>query len=182
MAKYRVSIKGKNYEAMADLVRRHHLSIAGHSVEKLARGAYSVQAFADGPQIKTLGRAMSSASSRMQIGPEKNGKPKSYARAKQTQQLVRFPSSLISISTWVSMPSRRRCWPRISPPRRFHDDHLPATQDVGGAAVPRLKDCQRRGIGSVRDLLSRRHSRARMGKRRYPHQFRATTHQRLSIA
>jgi hypothetical protein len=53
MAKYRVSIKGKNYEAMADLVRRHHLSIAGHSVKKLARGAYSVQAFADGPQIKT---------------------------------------------------------------------------------------------------------------------------------
>ena len=56
MAKYRISIKGKNYEAMADLVRRHHLSIAGHSVKKLARGAYSVQAFADGPQIKTLER------------------------------------------------------------------------------------------------------------------------------
>jgi hypothetical protein len=57
MAKYRVSSKGKNYEAMADLVRRHHLSIAGHSVKKLARGAYSFQAFADGPQIKTLERA-----------------------------------------------------------------------------------------------------------------------------
>jgi hypothetical protein len=57
MAKYRVSIKGKNYEAMADLVRQQHLSIAGHSVKKLARGAYSVQAFADGPQIKTLERA-----------------------------------------------------------------------------------------------------------------------------
>jgi hypothetical protein len=57
MGKYRVSIKGKNYEAMADLVRRHFLSIAGHSVKKLARGAYSVQAFADGPQIKTLERA-----------------------------------------------------------------------------------------------------------------------------
>src|SRR5215831_16378594 len=57
MHKYRISVKGKNYEAMADLVRRYHLSIAGHSVKKLARGAYSVQAFADGQQVKTLKRA-----------------------------------------------------------------------------------------------------------------------------
>jgi hypothetical protein len=72
MAKYRVSSKGKNYEAMADLVRRHHLSIAGHSV-KSSRVAPTV--FRPLPTVlksrRSSGRAMSSESSRMQIGREK---------------------------------------------------------------------------------------------------------------
>ena len=57
MAKYRVTIRGKDYDAMADLVRKYHLSIAGHSVKALARGAYRVDANADSGEIRTLERA-----------------------------------------------------------------------------------------------------------------------------
>jgi len=57
MPKYRVTVKGKNYVAMADLVRKHKLNIAGHSAKALARGAYRVHAFADARQIRLLERA-----------------------------------------------------------------------------------------------------------------------------
>src|SRR5262245_30393772 len=57
MPKYRVTIRGKNYAAMADLVLKHRLNIAGHSAKALARGAYRVDAHADSSQIRALERA-----------------------------------------------------------------------------------------------------------------------------
>src|ERR1043165_5035485 len=53
MPRYRVTIAGKTYDAMADLVRRHRLGIAGHTGKK-ARGGYVVDAFADSAQIEAL--------------------------------------------------------------------------------------------------------------------------------
>src|SRR5215831_17833574 len=54
MARYRVTIAGKNYDAMADLVRKHRLNIAGHTGKKAGRGRYVVHAFADSDQIERL--------------------------------------------------------------------------------------------------------------------------------
>lgn len=54
MARYRVTVAGKNYDAMADLVRKHKLNIAGHTGRKAARGRYVVDAFADTGEIETL--------------------------------------------------------------------------------------------------------------------------------
>jgi murein tripeptide amidase MpaA len=54
MARYRVTVAGKNYDAMADLVRKHKLNIAGHTGRKAGRGRYVVDAFADSGQIETL--------------------------------------------------------------------------------------------------------------------------------
>lgn len=53
MPRYRVTISGKSYDAMADLVRKHKLHIAGHTGKKAGRG-YVVDAFADSDQIETL--------------------------------------------------------------------------------------------------------------------------------
>src|SRR4051812_955249 len=53
MPRYRVTIAGKTYDAMADLVRRHRLNIAGHTGKKAGR-RYVVDAFADSEQIETL--------------------------------------------------------------------------------------------------------------------------------
>ncbi|HKS22680.1 MAG TPA: M14 family metallopeptidase [Thermoanaerobaculia bacterium] len=53
MPRYRVTIAGKTYDAMADLVRRHRLGIAGHTGKKARRG-YVVDAFADSAQIEAL--------------------------------------------------------------------------------------------------------------------------------
>jgi carboxypeptidase T len=53
MPRYRVTITGKNYDAMADLVRTHRLNIAGHTGKKAGR-RYVVDAFADSEQIETL--------------------------------------------------------------------------------------------------------------------------------
>jgi len=54
MARYRVTVAGKNYDEMADLVRKYKLNIAGHSSKKAGRGRYVVDAFADSGQIETL--------------------------------------------------------------------------------------------------------------------------------
>ncbi len=53
MPRYRVTISGKTYDAMADLVRKHKLHIAGHTGKKAGSG-YVVDAFADSDQIETL--------------------------------------------------------------------------------------------------------------------------------
>src|SRR5437763_11996019 len=57
MPRYRVTITGKDYDAMADLVRKHQLNIAGHSARKLGVGKYVADAFADPDQIRVLERA-----------------------------------------------------------------------------------------------------------------------------
>jgi murein tripeptide amidase MpaA len=54
MPRYRVTVAGKNYDAMADLVRKYKLNIAGHSGKKAGPGRYVVDAFADSGQIETL--------------------------------------------------------------------------------------------------------------------------------
>ncbi|HYR87671.1 MAG TPA: M14 family metallopeptidase [Terriglobia bacterium] len=54
MPRYRVTIAGKNYDAMADLVREHKLNIAGHTGKKAGRGRFVVDAFADTDQIERL--------------------------------------------------------------------------------------------------------------------------------
>src|SRR5258706_7520770 len=54
MPRYRVTISGKTYDAMADLVRKHKLHIAGHTGKKAGRGQYVVDAFADSDQIELL--------------------------------------------------------------------------------------------------------------------------------
>ncbi len=53
MPRYRVTIAGKTYDAMADLVRKYKLHIAGHTGKKAGSG-YVVDAFADSDQIETL--------------------------------------------------------------------------------------------------------------------------------
>lgn len=57
MPRYRITVSGKDYDAMADLVRKHKISIAGHTVKKLAKGRYRVHAHADGAQIRALEKA-----------------------------------------------------------------------------------------------------------------------------
>ena len=46
MPRYRVRIAGKHYDAMADLLRKHRLNIAGHTGKKAGRSRYIVDAFA----------------------------------------------------------------------------------------------------------------------------------------
>lgn len=53
MPRYRVTVTGKTYDAMADLVRRHRLNIAGNTGKKAGR-RYVVDAFADSEQIEAL--------------------------------------------------------------------------------------------------------------------------------
>ena len=57
MPRYRATIRGKDYDAMADLVRKHRVAIAGHTAKPLTRGAYRVHALVTGQEIRTLERA-----------------------------------------------------------------------------------------------------------------------------
>lgn len=57
MARYRVIITGKDFDAMADLVRKYKLTVARHTAEKLAKAGYRVDAYATDAQIKTLTKA-----------------------------------------------------------------------------------------------------------------------------
>jgi len=54
MPRHRVTIAGKTYAAMADLLRKHKLNIAGHTGKKAGRGRFVVDAFADSDQIERL--------------------------------------------------------------------------------------------------------------------------------
>src|SRR5947209_18017678 len=53
MRRFRVTIRGKTYDAMVDLIRKHRVSIAGHTGKKV-RGGYVVDALVDSDQIETL--------------------------------------------------------------------------------------------------------------------------------
>src|SRR5467141_376063 len=53
MPRYHVKITGKDYDAMADLVRVYGVNVARHTVEKIAKG-YRIDAHATGTQLKKL--------------------------------------------------------------------------------------------------------------------------------
>lgn len=53
MPRYHVKITGRDYNAMADLVRKYNVLVARHTVEKLAKG-YRVDAHANGRQLRAL--------------------------------------------------------------------------------------------------------------------------------
>jgi carboxypeptidase T len=57
MPRYRVTIAGRGYEAMADLVRKYGIGVARHTVSKRGADLYRIQAHATGAQITTLTRA-----------------------------------------------------------------------------------------------------------------------------
>jgi Predicted carboxypeptidase len=54
MPRYHVKITGKDYDAMADLVRKYKVTVARHTVEQTAEGGYRVDAHANGTQIRQL--------------------------------------------------------------------------------------------------------------------------------
>lgn len=54
MPRYRISIKSHDREAMLDLVRIHKISVYDHSARQDPSGEYSVDATADGAEIRKL--------------------------------------------------------------------------------------------------------------------------------
>ncbi len=54
MPRYRVTIFGQDYEAMADLVRKHKIDVLQQTVRHLDEGGYSVDAIVDDAQIRAL--------------------------------------------------------------------------------------------------------------------------------
>lgn len=54
MPRYRVTISAPDYDAMADLVRRHGVDILRQTVRRLDQGGYSVDAIIDDSQIRSL--------------------------------------------------------------------------------------------------------------------------------
>ena len=56
MSTYRVTIFGRDYEAMADLVRRYHVNVFAATAQKHGDEGYSVDAFVDEKQIEELER------------------------------------------------------------------------------------------------------------------------------
>src|SRR5262249_18112961 len=54
MALYHVKIVGPDHQAMADLVRRHKVGVARHTLEEHAEGGYRIDAHASSAQIRAL--------------------------------------------------------------------------------------------------------------------------------
>src|SRR5262245_60512155 len=57
MPRYRVTIVGRGYDAMADLVRRHGIAVVRQTARPLRGGRYRVQAFVSPDELKTLRKA-----------------------------------------------------------------------------------------------------------------------------
>src|SRR5437773_5569366 len=88
MPRYRVRIAGKHYDAMADLVRKHRLNIAGHTGKKAGRSRYIVDAFADSDQIERLKSEGYSVDVREDVD-EEGKKRQSEVRSLATSELAR---------------------------------------------------------------------------------------------
>jgi hypothetical protein len=54
MPRYRVTIFGRDYDAMADLVRKHKVDVLQQTVRRLDEGGYSVDAVVDDAQMRAL--------------------------------------------------------------------------------------------------------------------------------
>jgi hypothetical protein len=54
MPRYRVTIVGRDYDAMADLVRKDKIDVLQHTVRHLDEGGYRVDAIVDDAQIRSL--------------------------------------------------------------------------------------------------------------------------------
>ena len=54
MPRYRVTIFGRDYDAMADLVRKHKIDVLQQTVRHLDEGGYSVDAIVDDVQMRAL--------------------------------------------------------------------------------------------------------------------------------
>src|SRR5207247_2585028 len=54
MARYRVTITGRDYNAMADLVRQHRVAVVRQTAIRRSDGTYRVQAFAEPEQVQIL--------------------------------------------------------------------------------------------------------------------------------
>src|SRR6266853_10733 len=54
MPVYRVTVTGRDYDAMADLVRKHKVQLASHDAKKLPEGGYWVDVHADDEKIREL--------------------------------------------------------------------------------------------------------------------------------
>ena len=54
MPRYRVTIFGRDYDAMADLVRKHKIDVLQQTVRQLDEGGYSVDAIVDEVQMRAL--------------------------------------------------------------------------------------------------------------------------------
>jgi hypothetical protein len=54
MPRYRVTIFGRDYDAMADLVRKDKVDVLRQTVRQLDEGGYSVDAIVDDAQIRAL--------------------------------------------------------------------------------------------------------------------------------
>jgi carboxypeptidase T len=57
MAQYDITIMGRDYDAMADVVRKHKISVLGHTARKLAKRGFSVRALATTAQVHALQKA-----------------------------------------------------------------------------------------------------------------------------
>src|SRR5262245_66474822 len=57
MARYRVTIVGRGYDAMADLVRRHRIAVVRQTARPLRAGRYRVQAFVTPEELRALRKA-----------------------------------------------------------------------------------------------------------------------------
>src|SRR5436190_11219824 len=57
MAQHDITITGRDYDAMADVVRKHKVSVLGHTARKIAKRGFSVRALATTAQIRALQKA-----------------------------------------------------------------------------------------------------------------------------
>jgi carboxypeptidase T len=54
MSRYRVTIFGRDYDTMADLVRKYKVDVLQQTVRRLDEGGYSVDAIVDDVQMRAL--------------------------------------------------------------------------------------------------------------------------------
>ena len=88
MPRYHVKITGKDYDAMADLVRKYKVTVARHTVEQPKKGGYTVDAHVTGSQLRQLKAAGYTVRQREDVDKHGKARQAEFKKATKTRLAV----------------------------------------------------------------------------------------------
>src|SRR5262245_8987934 len=88
MARYHVKIIGKDYDAMADLVRKYQVTVARHTVELPKKDGYMVDAHVTGSQLRQLKAAGYTVRQREDVDKQGKARQAEFKKATKSRLAV----------------------------------------------------------------------------------------------
>ena len=103
MAQYDITIMGRDYDAMADVVRKHKISVLGHTARKLAKRGFSVRAVATTAQVCALQKAGYKVKQHEDLDKADRKRQAEFKRAQKKKGLRVEGTAVAAAGTYLSV-------------------------------------------------------------------------------